>query len=314
MRSAAGTGRLWAIILAAGEGRRLAALTRAWHGQPRPKQFARLGSARSMVQETMDRVAFLVPPERTVVVVGESHELLARAQLGEYEGIDLVLQPRNLETGPGVLLPLARILATDPGATAAVFPSDHHVCKPGLFLESVERAAASSRSITFARLTLLGIVPDDAEPEYGWILPGAEIDPDRAPGICEVLGFVEKPRPPVARRLAASGALWNSFVFVGAVRTLWLTAETHLPEQAALFRRYLSNMGGPGERGLLRQLYAHMNAANFSRDVLEKAQNLAVLPVEGTGWSDRGVPERAFANEAGCRTTHRSPCQATVPR
>jgi hypothetical protein len=34
---------------------------------------------------------------------------------------------------------------------------------------------------------------------------------------------------------------------------------------------------------LLRSVYAAMKPANFSRDVLERAENLAVLPVSGTG-------------------------------
>jgi hypothetical protein len=45
---------------------------------------------------------------------------------------------------------------------------------------------------------------------------------------------------------------------------------------------------------VLSALYEKLPASNFSRAVLERARNLAVLPVEGSGWSDWGSPERVF--------------------
>jgi hypothetical protein len=51
------TERLWAIVLAVGEGKRLAPLTRALYGRELPKQCAVLHRGRSLLQTTMDRVA-----------------------------------------------------------------------------------------------------------------------------------------------------------------------------------------------------------------------------------------------------------------
>src|SRR5882672_3243328 len=121
------TERLWAIVLAAGEGRRLAPLTRALYGWELPKQFAVLHRGRSLLQTTIDRMVPLVPPERTVVVVGRAHRDLAKIQLAEHRGVEIVAQPRNLDTGPGILLPLTHVLVRDPGASVVILPSDHDV-------------------------------------------------------------------------------------------------------------------------------------------------------------------------------------------
>src|SRR5215831_7638963 len=59
---------LWAIVLAGGEGIRLRSLVRRACGEERPKQYVPLLESRTLLRQTVDRVAGLVPPERTVVV------------------------------------------------------------------------------------------------------------------------------------------------------------------------------------------------------------------------------------------------------
>jgi mannose-1-phosphate guanylyltransferase len=283
----------WAVVLAAGEGQRLSRLTRALYGNALPKQFARLEGHRSLLQATLERISVLMPPARTVVVVGEHHEELAREQLAEFDGIDLVLQPRNIGTGPGMLLPLARITACDPAASVAFFPSDHFVPHPRPLLEAVEGAILAA-SLMPGWLTVLGVSSEGIEGEYGWILPGTEIAPKKLPGLRRVVGFVEKPGHQAAVRFAAAGGLWNTFVCVGRAETVWSLTRRHLPAQTRLFKRYARAVGTSLESAVLRGIYSRMRPAHFSRDVLEQASCLSVLRVEGSGWCDFGSPRRVF--------------------
>src|SRR5437870_2584846 len=98
--------RLRAIVLAGGEGSRLAPLTRRIYGVPVPKQFASLTGERTLLQQTLARISPLFPPARTLVVAPRSHAGTALTQLGLHPGVDLLLQPANRGTGPGILLPL----------------------------------------------------------------------------------------------------------------------------------------------------------------------------------------------------------------
>src|SRR5258705_9990421 len=186
-----------------GEVPRLKPLTRLLYGEDLPKQFAAIEGERSLIQVTLDRLAAQFAPERTVVVVGKPYESVARRQLRGYEGIDVVVQPRNLGTGPGLLLPLARIRARDRDARVAVFPSDHYVSHPKPLLEGVASALGAAQR---TGLTLVGVQADRPETEYGWILPG-----DRASrsttAIQVVRRFVEKPDRDLAEELLRQGAL-----------------------------------------------------------------------------------------------------------
>lgn len=295
---------LWAVVLAAGQGKRLASLTSALYGRELPKQFAVLDGRRSLLQATMERIAPLVPAHRTVVVVSRDYAALARRQLRGFPGAIVTAQPKNLDTGPGILLPLARILAWEPGARVAIFPSDHFVADAAPFLRAVREGARASESSP-GQVTLLGVAADRAETEYGWIVPGNGIAHEDDAALRGVRRFVEKPSPAEARRLLRQGGLWNTFVSVGLLSAYWELAENHLPRHATLFRQYARAVGSTAEERLLDSLYDVMPEANFSRLVLERCRGLAVAPVHGSGWSDWGSPHRVFRSLEGTRHLER---------
>jgi mannose-1-phosphate guanylyltransferase len=283
---------LWAVVLAAGEGSRMASLTRALYGHEVPKQFAALDGDKTLLQRTMDRIAPITPPERTVVVVSDAHEALARAQLEGYPGVEIVTQPQNVGTGPGILLPLAHVLARDPKANVAVYPSDHHVRRTDPFCEAVTRAVRIA-ALSDSGVSLLGAAAERAAVDLGWIVRGNRLggQMDRA---WQVHRFVEKPPEPLAMLLLGTGGLWNTMVIAGRGRAIYELARRHIPEQTRAFDGYLKQIGRPNVRQLRDVLYGDLMPADFSREVLQIAQGLAVVPLIDSGWFDCGTPERLF--------------------
>src|SRR5512132_3451595 len=121
-------GSRWAIVLAGGQGIRLRSLTRHVHGDDRPKQFAVLSGNRSLLRQTLDRVALLIPPERTLVVTMAEHLRHVAAELDVAgRGPWVLTQPEDRGTAAALLLSSHWIQARDDDATIAVFPSDHFV-------------------------------------------------------------------------------------------------------------------------------------------------------------------------------------------
>ena len=279
------------IVLAAGDGTRLAPLVRRLHGDERPKQFAVLKGERSLLQDTMNRMTAVAPPARTVVVVSDRHRYLAEEQLGGGAAPEVVCQPRNVGTGSGILLPLAHVVARSPQATVVITPSDHHFHRPGRFTSkmsyAIDAAAAAPDGVC-----LLAVDAEGPSEDLGWIVSGAPL-PAR-PGASTIERFVEKPSLPVARRLYDGGGLWNTFVMVGAAASFWRLAREHMPTQTRLLERYLPAIGTHLERRVLEGIYAELEPADWSRDVLAHARGLAVVSVGGSGWSDWGTPARLF--------------------
>jgi dTDP-glucose pyrophosphorylase len=60
---------VWGLVLAGGDGARLLRLTRYIAGQDCPKQFCAVGGVRTLLSHTLARIAPLIAPGRTMLVL-----------------------------------------------------------------------------------------------------------------------------------------------------------------------------------------------------------------------------------------------------
>jgi mannose-1-phosphate guanylyltransferase len=281
----------WAIVLAAGDGTRLAALTTDGGGAVVPKQFCSLNGGLSLLQRALERAQRIVPRERVCVIVARQHQNHWSRDLCSLPAQNVIVQPRNCGTANGVLLGLLHVLERDPFARIVFLPADHYVHDEPLLAEYV-RAAAKPLTRSPDSTTLVGIEPDNVDPELGYIVPGDPVDD----GTRCVTQFVEKPSDVAARALIAGGALWNSFIFWANATTLLTLIRGRLPEIVANMRSALLRHR-PGEKSTraIDELYERLPVIDFSRAVLQGAEPaLRVSTAPACGWTDLGTPQRVI--------------------
>lgn len=197
-----------------------------------------------MLEHTLARVERLIPRERVLVVVSSEHREEAARQLAHWPADNIIYQPINRDTAPGILLPLAHITCREPFATVAIFPSDHFIVDEARFVASVGRTVAETQRFP-RELTLLGMTPDHPEEGYGWLEP-AEEESNRLTRA--VKRFWEKPAPAQAEALFRHGALWNSFVGVAQATTVWEMIRQTTPDLYQDFMTIPSGVGSPSRR------------------------------------------------------------------
>src|SRR5215472_6273249 len=112
---------LHAVVMAGGSG------TRFWPKSRRnaPKQLLRLYGDATMLEQTVERIAPLVPPERTLVVTGADQADAIRALLPELGAANVVAEPCPRDTAACVGLAARIVAKSDPDGTMIVMPADH---------------------------------------------------------------------------------------------------------------------------------------------------------------------------------------------
>jgi mannose-1-phosphate guanylyltransferase len=274
---------LHAIIMAGGSG------TRFWpkSRRNRPKQLLRLFGDGTMLQQTVERIAPLVPAERIAIITGFDQAEAVRAQLPELPAANVVAEPCPRDTAACVGLAAQIVARSDAEGTMIVMPADHVIAPGALFRKTVSAAVAvidadPSTFVTF------GIKPTRPETGYGYIERGEALGTVDGTAVHRVVQFREKPNRDTAERFLAAGRFaWNSGIFVWRARAILDALAEHRPVLAAALDRVGEALRTAKEAEVIAREYPEMERVPIDKAVMEHARNVRVLEVV-YDWNDVG--------------------------
>ena len=273
---------LFAVIPAGGSGTRLWPLSRAGN----PKFLHPLtGSASTLLQATVDRLAPVAAPERTFVVTGVAHAAAVARQLPTLPVDNIVVEPSPRDSCAAIGLAAAIIATREPTAVMGSFAADHLVSHPARFIEVIGQAVEGARQ---GYLMTVGITPTHAETGYGYLECGPE-----APGspVRLVRQFAEKPSYEVASAYVQSGRyLWNASMFVWQVDVFLRELARQQPELYAGLRTIADAWFTSSREEVLGQVWPTLPKISVDYAVMEgAAAGGLVATVPGAfGWNDVG--------------------------
>jgi mannose-1-phosphate guanylyltransferase len=264
----------YVVILAGGEGTRLWPLSRS----RRPKQLLQLNGERSLIQQTVDRLLPLVPPERVLIVTEQSHADALHAQLPRLPQSSIIVEPTRRGTATALLLAALHVREREPSATWCSVHSDAFITDDDEFRRTV--AAALEAAASGEYLVTTGVRPRGPETSYGYIQIGPLLGTVQGFPFHRVARFVEKPNLATAEQYVASGEyLWNPGVFVWRNDTLLQAFAQLLPES------YSALTSVPLAR--VDEVYQQAKRETIDVGIMERAPNVATIPAD-YGWSDIG--------------------------
>jgi mannose-1-phosphate guanylyltransferase len=273
--------RLYALILSGGAGTRLWPLSR----KSKPKQFLQLMGERTLLQDTVDRIAEIIPDERIFAVAPPEHRALIHEQLPELRADHVVVEPYPRGNAAAIGLAMAALHAFDPEAVVAVLPSDHVVEKRSKFRDVLLAATTAAEQ---GRLVTLGIEPEGPDTGFGYIEAGDALDLKTPVPVHAVKRFIEKPKRDAAEKMiAAGGHFWNAGMFVWRVADVIAAFHAHLPNTAKAIDALAEAVGSPRYESVLSEVWEETDRTTIDYGILEKAQDVAVVPAD-IGWHDVG--------------------------
>lgn len=279
------------VILAGGSG------TRFWprSRRARAKQVLALDGERTMIQQTVDRLALVTDPSKIWVVANDVIASIIREQLPQMEDDHLLCEPVARNTAPACGLIAFILERTNPDAVLGVFPSDHVIKDAQRFATALLAGIAVAHS--GESLVVMGVPPTRPETGYGYIEQG-DVDapvPGLALPVRHVHRFTEKPDRETAESFLASGRYaWNSGIFLWSARTFCSALREHAPELAEKLSAIAVTYGTPNFEATLKKIYPQCENISVDYAVLEprsqkeeSKSGIYCLPAE-FGWNDLG--------------------------
>ena len=250
----------YVITLAGGGGKRLWPLSRT----DQPKQLLPLYGSVTLLEKTIERMQVFAPRERQYLVTIEAYVHDIQRLIADRIGT-IIPEPVGRNTAPAIALSCLEIIKHDSEAVVIIVPADHVIHDEEKFATALELACGYAHA--YDKLVLLGVKPDRAATEYGYI----ETLASATHKVLPVIRFHEKPTAHVADWYYHNeNMLWNSGIICAKASVLLDEITLHAPEIIA----------GIGQ-------YETLQPSSIDYAVLEKSERVAVVSAD-FGWSDVG--------------------------
>jgi mannose-1-phosphate guanylyltransferase len=272
---------MFAVIMAGGSGTRFWPTSR----QHLPKQFLKIISDRTMLEDTVARVSRFTQLDRVWTVVGCVHADMTRKLLAETD-VKTLVEPVGRNTAACIGLAAVHLKRISENEPMVVLPADHFIADVESFAGVIRAAAEVAR--TGAILTL-GITPTSPETGFGYIHMAAEMGKSLGHPYFVVDRIVEKPDHETALAYLSEGNyLWNSGIFIFTAKTILSEIETCLPDLYQGLVEIESSIDKPHYDAVVERVYTGLSSISIDYGVMEKTRNPIMVLKADFGWSDVG--------------------------
>ncbi|HTQ59413.1 MAG TPA: mannose-1-phosphate guanylyltransferase [Candidatus Solibacter sp.] len=292
-----------AVILAGGRG------TRFW---PRsrtraPKQLLNIVGKDTMLEQTVERLLHLIPPQHIWTVTNAEQAAAVKKQLPAAARKHVLTEPLGRNTAAAIGLAAIHIRhAAKSDALMAVLPSDQFIADTEKYHRIVRAALEVAREP--GCMVVLGIPPTRPETGFGYVERMGEALHSLGFPVYAVRRFTEKPKLETAQEYIASGDYqWNAGMFFWRVSTFLENLKRFLPKTHESLGSLAETIGKKTYERRLRAIYSKLENISVDFAILEPStrpnetdagadaaggrdgpsSKVFVIPAE-IGWSDIG--------------------------
>lgn len=267
---------MFAVVMAGGAG------TRFWPASRKnlPKQFLRITSSKTMIEETVERIGNLT--DRICIVTNHAQKGKVEELFGEKFWI--LAEPFGRNTSACIGLAAMQICYFYGNTPIACLPADHFIADSERFREKLKKALELAKQ---GCIVTLGILPTRPETGYGYIEKGDLVSTEEK--VYKAKRFIEKPEAKTAVEFVSSGNyLWNSGIFVFTTDTILAEIKLFMPELYSGLEEVKRSIGTNEYESVLEKIYSGLPSISIDYGIMEKTKRQIYVLESDFGWSDVG--------------------------
>jgi len=270
-----------AVILAGGGGTRLWPLSTP----DRPKQFQKLVSNKTMIEETVERLDFL-KPEEIYIAINEKHFNLVKELCPTIPIKNIIIEPALRDTAPCIGFASTIVAKRHPNEVMAIIYADHLIKNKTEFQNKLKLAEKLSKEKN--TLNIIEVEATEPNINYGYVKLGPVVEKIDDTDVCQLDSFKEKPNLETAKQfLEAGNYLWNTGLYVWKADTILEYYKKYQPETYDKLQKMVDDKGEISEE--TRTLYGTLEKNSLDYAIMEKIDPATVRIIKADlGWSDIG--------------------------
>lgn len=265
-----------AVILAGGSGTRLWPLSTP----EKPKQFQKLVSDKTMLEETVDRLDFLALSD-IYLAINKKHFNLTKKLCPQIPEENIIIEPALRDTSSCIGFAASIIEKRHPGEIMVVVYADHLIQNKEEFQNKIKLAAAVAKKEN--TLNIVEVPAKEPNTSFGYVKLAEQINNTE---VYKLASFKEKPDKETAKKFVESGNyLWNTGIYVWKASTLLEKYKQFQPETY----EKLTQMSKNFDQAEISKIYPTLNKISIDYAIMENVDPNEVRIIKADlGWSDIG--------------------------
>lgn len=268
-----------ALFIAGGIGSRLWPLSR----EGNPKQLQALVGSKSLMTQTVERIAPLIEAKDVWIVTGKGYAEQISLHSPGVPKEQIITEPFSLGTNLAVGLGAFHIAKSNPEAVIVVGWADSYIGKSSEFIAALLKAERLALEVEGVILAVKTNYPATA---YGYIEVGDPILGHE--GAFSIARFEEKPNIKRAGEFFRSDShYWNPGISVWKISTLINLMRQFKPDHYNALQYVAEAIGEPDQDIRMSEAFEGLDPIAIDHAIFEKAKKMATIPVD-LDWSDIG--------------------------
>ena len=279
---------VYAVIMAGGGGTRLWPVSR----KENPKQLLALFGGKTLFEIAIERLGGLFPVENILVVTIAEQAIRLKQIAPQIPAENYLIEPMPRGTAAVVAMSAAAIQKRDSQAVMVILTADHFIDNVAAFQSVLKAGCECAKN---GHLVTLGIKPSYPSTGYGYIEIGNSIGEFENQTVYKAVRFEEKPDENRAIDFIKSGKyFWNSGMFIWQAAEIMSEFKIHMPNLAGSIENILSLIGQDHSAEMFMSEWMAIKPETIDYGIMEKSDQVVVIPVADIGWSDVGSWDSLF--------------------